>query len=87
MARSVRSLTNYLNFCPRTFFQPSHYARRARRQRIQGARRDEREGKWEFVREEMDYIQEGKHGARSPQQAIASNLSKARHAGVKLPSK
>ncbi|MGA7920586.1 MAG: hypothetical protein WCA38_13065 [Candidatus Acidiferrales bacterium] len=32
----------------------------------------------------MGYVREGKHGARSPQQAIAINLSKARHAGVKL---
>ena len=39
----------------------------------------------EFVKEEMDHIREGKHGARSPQQAIAIGLSKARRAGVKLP--
>jgi hypothetical protein len=39
----------------------------------------------EFVREEMEHIREGKHGARSPQQAIAVGLSKARRAGVKLP--
>jgi hypothetical protein len=37
------------------------------------------------VREEMDHIREGKHGARSPQQAIAIGLSKARRAGVDLP--
>src|ERR1700723_430094 len=54
------------------------------------AREDAREGKspstqaGEFVREEMDHIREGKHGARSPQQAIAIGLSKARRAGVKL---
>ena len=54
------------------------------------ARKDAREGKspstqaGEFVREEMDHIREGKHGARSPQQAIAIGLSKARRAGVKL---
>jgi len=58
---------------------------------MQRARRDEREGKsastqaGEFVREEMDHIREGKHGARSPQQAIAIGLSKARRAGIKLP--
>lgn len=40
----------------------------------------------EFVREEMHHVREGKHGARSPQQAIAIGLSKARRAGVKLPS-
>ncbi|PYL06145.1 MAG: hypothetical protein DME34_09705 [Verrucomicrobia bacterium] len=39
----------------------------------------------EFVREEMEHIREGKHGARSPEQAIAIGLSKARRAGVKLP--
>jgi Family of unknown function (DUF6496) len=39
----------------------------------------------EFVREEMDHIREGKHGARSTKQAIAIGLSKARRAGVKLP--
>ena len=58
---------------------------------IERAREDEREGlspstqAGEFVREEMEHIREGKHGARSPQQAIAIGLSKARRAGVKLP--
>jgi len=58
---------------------------------IERARKDTREGKapstqaGEFVREEMDHIREGKHGARSPQQAIAIGLSKARRAGVDLP--
>ena len=58
---------------------------------IERAEEDKREGKspsrqaGEFVREEMDHIREGKHGARSPQQAIAIGLSKARRAGVKLP--
>lgn len=37
-----------------------------------------------FVREEMEHIREGKHGARSSKQAIAIGLSKARRAGVKL---
>src|SRR4249919_1387340 len=52
--------------------------------------KDQREGKAattqarEFIREEIDHIREGKHGARSPQQAIAIGLSKARRAGVKL---
>ena len=51
---------------------------------IERARRDAREGKspstqaGEFVREEMEHIRKGKHGARSPQQAIAIGLSKAR---------
>ena len=58
---------------------------------LERAREDEREGKspstqaGEFVREEMEHIREGKHGARSPEQAIAIGLSKARRAGVKLP--
>jgi len=57
---------------------------------IQRAREDAREGKspstqaGEFVREEIDHIREGKHGARSTEQAIAIGLSKARRAGVKL---
>ena len=57
---------------------------------IERARKDAREGKsastqaGEFVREEMDHIREGKHGARSVKQAIAIGLSKARRAGVKL---
>ena len=61
-------------------------------QTIERAREDEREGKspstqaGEFVREEMEHIREGKHGARSPEQAIAIGLSKARRAGVKLPA-
>ncbi|WP_242343288.1 transcription elongation factor [Anaeromyxobacter terrae] len=38
----------------------------------------------EFVREEMEHIREGKHGARSSKQAIAIGLSKARRAGVPL---
>ena len=39
----------------------------------------------EYVREEIEHIREGKHGARSAEQAIAIGLSKARRAGVKLP--
>src|SRR4051794_20079072 len=57
---------------------------------IERARRDKQQGKspstqaGEFVREEMDHIREGKHGARSAKQAIAIGLSKARRAGVPL---
>lgn len=39
----------------------------------------------EYVREEIDHIREGKHGARSAKQAIAIGLSKARRAGVDVP--
>ena len=58
---------------------------------IERAREDAREGKspstqaGEFVREEIEHIREGKHGARSAKQAIAIGLSKARRAGVHLP--
>src|SRR5215470_1402528 len=38
-----------------------------------------------FVREEIEHVREGKHGARSTKQAIAIGLSKARRAGVDLP--
>jgi hypothetical protein len=57
---------------------------------IEAAKRDLREGKspstaaGEFVREEIDHVREGKHGARSPKQAIAIGLSKARRAGIPL---
>ncbi len=58
---------------------------------IERARKDRREGKsastqaGEFVREEIDRIRRGEHGARSTKQAIAIGLSEARRAGVKLP--
>jgi hypothetical protein len=60
------------------------------RKTLDKARQDKRQGKsastqaGEFVREEMEHIREGKHGARSTQQAIAVGLSKARRAGVAL---
>ena len=58
---------------------------------IERARQAKREGKapttqaGEFVRETMEHIRQGKHGARSTKQAIAIGLSKARRAGVDLP--
>jgi uncharacterized protein DUF6328/uncharacterized protein DUF6496 len=57
---------------------------------LERAKKDKREGKapstqaGEFVREEIEHVREGKHGARSTKQAIAIGLSKARRAGVKL---
>jgi len=39
----------------------------------------------EFVREEIEHVREGKHGARNTKQAIAIGLSKARRAGINLP--
>ena len=62
------------------------------KQTLERARRARREGKspstqaGEFVREEIEHIREGKHGARSTEQAIAIGLSKARRAGVRLPA-
>lgn len=61
------------------------------KQTIERARKDKREGKspstqaGEFVREEIEHVREGRHGARSAKQAIAIGLSKARRAGVDLP--
>jgi hypothetical protein len=58
---------------------------------IKRAQRDRRQGKspstqaGEFVREEIEHVREGEHGARSTKQAIAIGLSKARKAGVDLP--
>lgn len=58
---------------------------------VERARRDKRRGKsastqaGEFIREQIDKIRRGKHGARSPRQAIAIGLSEARRAGVDLP--
>lgn len=56
--------------------------RRARRDAAQGKAPTTQAG--EFVREEIEHIRRGKHGARSTKQAIAIGLSKARRAGVKL---
>ncbi len=57
---------------------------------VEKAKNDLRRGKspttaaGEFVREEIEHIRQGKHGARSAKQAIAIGLSKARRAGVPL---
>ena len=59
---------------------------------VERAKELKREGKapstqaGEFVREEIEHVREGKHGARSTKQAIAIGLAKARRAGVKLPA-
>jgi uncharacterized protein DUF6496 len=57
--------------------------KRARQAARQGKRPTTQAG--EFVREEIEHVRRGKHGARSTKQAIAIGLSKARRAGVKLP--
>ena len=56
--------------------------KRAKRDKAQGKAASTQAG--EFVREEMEHIRQGKHGARSTKQAIAIGLSKARRAGVEL---
>lgn len=59
---------------------------------VERARKLKREGKspstqaGEFVREEIEHVREGKHGARSTKQAIAIGLAQARRAGVDLPA-
>lgn len=61
------------------------------RSTTQRAKEDLRKGKapstaaGQFVHEEIEHVRKGEHGARSPQQAIAIGLSKARRAGVPLP--
>jgi hypothetical protein len=68
-------------------------ARMPEKRTLERAREDKRRGKapttqaGQFVREEIDHVREGKHGARSPKQAIAIGLSKARRAGVRVPPK
>jgi len=60
------------------------------RETLERAAEDKAQGKspstqaGEFVREEIEHVREGKHGARSAKQAIAIGLAKARRAGVKL---
>jgi hypothetical protein len=60
---------------------------------VQRARKKARQGKspstqaGEFVREEIHHVREGEHGARSAKQAVAIGLSKARRAGLRLPTK
>ena len=62
------------------------------RRTVEKARKDKRAGKapttqaGEFIHEEMRKVRRGEHGVRSPKQAIAIGLSKARRAGVKLPA-
>lgn len=60
---------------------------------VRKAKQELREGKspktaaGEFVHEEIEHVREGKHGARSPQQAIAIGLSEARRSGIPVPPK
>ena len=58
--------------------------RRAKKDKAEGKSSSTQAG--EYVREEMDHVREGKHGARSTKQAIAIGLSKARRAGVAVKS-
>ena len=60
-------------------------------QTVRKAKQELREGKspktaaGEFVHEEIEHVRRGKHGARSPQQAIAIGLSEARRSGIPVP--
>src|SRR5437764_13952515 len=62
-----------------------------RQEIVRKAKQDKRAGKsastqaGEFVKDEIDKIRKGKHGARSTRQAVAIGLSEARRAGVDLP--
>jgi hypothetical protein len=57
---------------------------------LERASKAKREGKspstqaGEFVKEQIDHVREGKHGAKSAKQAIAIGLSEARRSGVKM---
>lgn len=61
------------------------------RSTLDRALRDKRQGKapstqaGEFVREEIEHIRHGVHGAKSTAQAVAIGLSKARRAGIGIP--
>ena len=57
---------------------------------VRKAKQDLKEGKspttaaGEFVHQEIEHVREGKHGVRSPKQAVAIGLSEARRAGIPL---
>lgn len=61
------------------------------KQTVRKAKEELREGKspktaaGEFVHEEIEHVRRGKHGARSPKQAIAIGLSEARRSGIPVP--
>src|SRR5246127_4533905 len=93
----IRRTRSWITRCTRCIasFSDSNLrweGRMPEKETIEGAQEDAREGKspstqaGEFVREEMDHIREGKHGARSTKQAIAIGLSKGRPAGGDLPA-
>src|SRR5207247_10417368 len=70
--------------------EESKGAKMPEKETLERVENDKSEGKGastqagEFVREEIEHVREGKHGARSAKQAIAIGLSKARRAGGKL---
>jgi hypothetical protein len=57
--------------------------RRAERARRAGKAPTTQAG--EFVREEIEHVRSGKHGAQSMKQVVAIGLSKARRAGINVP--
>jgi len=65
---------------------PSDKVRRAARRKLrQGKAPSTAAG--EYVREEIEHVRKGKHGARNTKQAIAIGLSKARRAGIPVGRK
>jgi hypothetical protein len=60
---------------------------------IKAARKDLAKGKsastaaGEFVRQEIEHVRRGKHGAKNAKQAIAIGLSEARRKGKKVPKR
>jgi hypothetical protein len=82
-ARAAYSLRQRAYSSPEEIMMPDKETlSRAARARRSGKSPSTQAG--EFVREEIEHIREGKHGARSTKQAIAIGLSKARRAGVRL---
>ncbi len=63
----------------------------AEKKTLERAKRDAEEGKspstqaGEFVREEIEHVRSGKHGARSMKQVVAIGLAKARRPGIDVP--
>ena len=73
-----------------SFFDSAMEITMPKKQTLKKAQKAKRAGKAPttqasaFVKEEIDTIRRGEHGARSPEQAIAIGLSKARRAGIAL---
>lgn len=85
LQRALPRIEGHKRFGARCLYMPKKSTtKRATKARREGKSASTQAG--EFVREEIEEIREGKHGARNAKQAIAIGLSKARRAGVKLPA-